>query len=454
MPHTHIAADQDILAQHGLTATGGQPSLTEVTHGTSTGWTRQRDPALDGLRGAAVLLVFLFHYGGGLRAHNPLIRTVGYLTQAGWMGVNLFFVLSGFLITRLLTEAVFQSSTRRPSLRQSLRTFYLRRALRILPLYFFALLACAFAALLIGQPLAQLKPLLLYATFLQNIPPFSTMALHTPPPLPIYHLWSIAVEEQFYLLWPFLLLIAAIPRRALHLSLGIFAVSCVFRIWLFTTASASSPTEAAWGAFLLTRAGALALGSALALHRHATLLPEESQIAPLPCTQRVASEQSAPPGAEGRRRGWLSTAPLLVIGVSCVLTTWMAQSPHTFELHGRLSYGLLFPGADLISLAALTLALGNGFFRAVFSHRALAAVGRISYGIYVLHILLEPLFDRLGSMLTHTTSGFPYQTARLLLAFPITLTMATASFFLLERPFLRMKRHLPADDACTGTAQA
>ena len=64
-----------------------------------------RDPALDGLRGVAILLVFIFHYGGGLRSAHPLVRALGYFTETGWTGVILFFALSGFLITGSLWDS-------------------------------------------------------------------------------------------------------------------------------------------------------------------------------------------------------------------------------------------------------------------------------------------------------------------------------------------------------------
>src|ERR1700691_6305962 len=87
----------------------------------------RRDPALDGLRGLAVLMVFVFHYGGGLQSSHLALRMLGYVTQAGWTGVVLFFALSGFLITGSLWDSLGS--------RHLLRNFYVRRALRILPLY-------------------------------------------------------------------------------------------------------------------------------------------------------------------------------------------------------------------------------------------------------------------------------------------------------------------------------
>ncbi len=180
----------------------------------------RRDAALDGLRGLAILMVFLFHYGGGLQSSRPAVHLFGLLTQAGWLGVVLFFALSGFLITGSLWDTVAQG--------HRLRNFYARRALRILPIYSLALLAAAGAALLSGATLAQLKPLAIFAFFLQNLPHLAAAAIQNPSPLPLYHFWTLAVEEQFYLLWPLILLFAHSRRHALRLSLWFFAITLFF----------------------------------------------------------------------------------------------------------------------------------------------------------------------------------------------------------------------------------
>lgn len=373
----------------------------------------RRDPALDGLRGFAVLLVFFFHYGGGLRAHNPAVRALGYLSQAGWIGVDLFFALSGFLITGILADSLLVPG---PMPGRTLRNFYARRALRILPLYVAALLACAVAALVTGAQVWRLKPLLLYIAFLQNLPPLLHAALRTPAPLPIFHLWSLAVEEQFYLLWPLALLAARTRRRALDLALWTFVASCLFRACIFAPHLFAYSTASSYAVFLPTRAGALALGSALAL------LPRGS-------------------ARSLTRRGLLFS---LAFAAVAILAT--ALHTHSLLLNSRLGFLVTLPAADVLSAATVALVLHPGVLRQTLSVASLRFVGRVSYGFYVLHILLEPVFDRLGTLLTHSTAGFPYQTARLLTAFPITLLAAILSFYVLERPFLHLKRRFPRDD--------
>lgn len=364
-----------------------------------------RDPALDGLRGVAILLVFFFHYGGGLHSSHAFGRALGYLTQAGWTGVELFFALSGYLITGLLWANLGQD--------HALRNFFAHRALRILPLYFGAVAAAAIVALGYGAHAFQLRPLLVYAGFLQNVPPLVATALRSPPPLPLHHLWSLAVEEQFYVLWPFLLLAARSRGRALHLCLWIFATSFLFRALLFAPAPLPNASVNAWSPFLLTRAGSLALGGALAL--------------------------GTSPAQRAVVRRW--TVPCLWLAVFTFFATGIAT--HGFLLSSWTGFTWALPAVGIGAVASLALAREPGVFRRGLCLRPLRLLGRISYGFYVLHILFEPLFDSLGRSLAHASSGSPYQLARLLVAFPITAAAAWLSYTYFEQPILRLKRFFP-----------
>src|SRR6516225_5035441 len=152
---------------------------------------------LDGLRGLAILMVLAFH--------------LGYL-PGGSLGVDVFFVLSGFLITTLLVE----EWNRRGSI--SLKTFYLRRALRLLPAFLTLLLLCTLAGLFLSS--AQERParrqeVIVAGCYIANLPNLH----HTPMPI-LGHTWSLSVEEQFYLLWPLLLVLMLglkLPRRRILL---------------------------------------------------------------------------------------------------------------------------------------------------------------------------------------------------------------------------------------------
>jgi peptidoglycan/LPS O-acetylase OafA/YrhL len=378
---------------------------------------KRHDPALDGLRGLAVLMVFVFHYGGGLRSHHTAVRLLGYLTETGWTGVVLFFALSGFLITGGVWDSL-QSSTDHAA--HILRNFYARRALRILPLYYAALLASAIVTIVRGSDLAALHPLAIFALFLQNLPNFAYVTIHNTSPLPLYHLWSLAVEEQFYLLWPALLLLARTRRAALHLSLWSFVLAAIFRLifyglpcFYWAGGWLSSLPSALFDTFLLTQCGALALGAAFALAMRSQTWD---------AMQRWAS-------------------PVFFAGLSLyLLSSLLCRS---FLLVAPMQYIVGLPGVSLAAAALLPILLRPGIARTTASFAPLAWLGRISYGFYVFHILLQPIYDHLAAHLTHADSGTWYQTVRLAVALPLTVLAAWLSYRLLERPFLRAKRRFP-----------
>lgn len=185
-------------------------------------------PNLDGLRFICFLVVFLFHSFATDYAEvkeSGLYRVVkGVIAQNGNLGVNFFFVLSGFLITYLLIveKNRFQNI--------NIGQFYMRRILRIWPLFyfcvFFGFVVFPFIKILFGETPNETARLPYYLTFLNNFD-----RLHQGPAdsSVLGVLWSVAVEEQFYLIWPILL--AIVPaRRYLYVFLSVIAVSLVFRI--------------------------------------------------------------------------------------------------------------------------------------------------------------------------------------------------------------------------------
>jgi peptidoglycan/LPS O-acetylase OafA/YrhL len=383
---------------------------------TTTAPKTRRDIALDGLRGFAVLLVFIFHYGGGLQSATPAIRILGILTQSSWIGLVLFFALSGFLITGSLWDSAGQ--------RHRLRNFYIRRALRILPLYIVALLAAAVTAILInGATLRQLKPLAIFVLFLQDFPHLGTVALRTPSPLPLYHLWTVAVEEQFYLLWPLILLMAHSRRHALRISLWLFALTEIFLLCVYTLpAFKGARLHHLYDHFLFTQSGALALGSAVALAMGNRLAPAGRK----PGTHRVVRKLARPAFFTG-------------VGIF-LFTGYLAGSLNLTE-DFQLWLGL--PAISIAAAAAIPLLLRNGLPRTIFSLAPLAWLGRISYGFYVFHILLEPVFDNIGAQVTHTNYGDYYHIVRALAAFILTCILSWLSFHLFEMPILSLKRFFP-----------
>ena len=387
--------------------TGAPPTLTRPK--------TQRDPALDGLRGLAVLMVFIFHYGGGLQSPEPAIRLVGYITQGCWTGIVLFFALSGFLITGSIWDSAGE--------KHRLRNFYARRALRILPLYFAALIAAAWLAIYNGATFPELKPLLLFVFFLQDLPHLAGAALQNPSPLPLYHLWTLAVEEQFYLIWPLILIFAHSRRHATRLSIWFFGVTQIFLMSVYTLgAFQGARVHHLYDDFLFTHSGALALGAAVSL-----------------AMGNRAAPTGRKPGSHRIIRKW--ALPALLIGFG--IFAYSSSYNESLALTGPIQFWLGLPGISISAAAMIPIVLRKGIPRILFSLPPLGWLGRISYGFYIFHILFERYYDHLAVTFSHETSGEYYQIIRFLIAFVLSCLIAWLSFHLFELPILSLKRFFP-----------
>ena len=354
-------------------------------------------PALDGLRGIAVLIVFLFHYGGGTHSSFRPMRWFGLINKGGWAGVTLFFVLSGFLITGILWDSFDDPHW--------WRKFFARRSLRIFPLYFLTLLLVLLAAIPGGTTKAVLAHLWVPALFLENVPHLGELSESLASPLPIFHLWSIAVEEQFYLIWPFLLVIQRSRQWARVLCLGTFAAAWLFRVVIFFTL----PNPGIWDHFLFTHAGALALGGWLALSYRGPEWPRIVRIAPYV--------------AAGGMLGFLITGRLA----------------HSLT-SGALMMVAGLPCITICFAAVLALAVQPGLVSRVFSWGALRWLGGISYGVYVFHMLLLPVIEWIAGKLAGGRSEMAFLATQFVVAAALTLVAALLSYHLFEKQFLRFKR--------------
>ncbi len=175
-------------------------------------------PALDGLRGLAILAVFFHHYGaGGIDSSAAAVRWIATVCGLGWSGVDLFFVLSGFLITGILYDTRNDPAY--------YRKFYARRTLRIFPIYYLF----AAIALLIVPLSAWHKGDIFFLVYL-GYPAALTWPALVSVLIRITHLWSLSVEEQFYMLWPWLICRLRTPSRILILRAAAIVASLVLRI--------------------------------------------------------------------------------------------------------------------------------------------------------------------------------------------------------------------------------
>lgn len=208
---------------------------------------RSHYPALDGLRGVAILLVVFYHNFG----------FINYFFF-GWLGVDLFFVLSGFLITDILLKTKDSPGY--------LRNFYIRRVLRIFPLYYltlitFLLIIPAFNTNALGLNY-YVRNQAWFWTYLQN-----WLFIFHPTPAStniLTHFWSLAVEEQFYLIWPFVILLFKKPKGLIYLLLGLLlsVISLRFILWEYKIEHL-----AYFNLYTFSRIDGICIGSLLAVLR-------------------------------------------------------------------------------------------------------------------------------------------------------------------------------------------
>lgn len=363
-------------------------------------------PALDGVRGVAILWVVLHNLSvvDNSSFHSLAGHALATFLGAGWAGVTLFFVLSGFLISGILLDS--QASP------HYFRNFYVRRVLRIFPLYYGVLLV----AFVIWPLVAPLPPRLAEDaqhqawlwTYLSNwVLPYDKTTKVFP------HFWSLAVEEQFYLLWP-LLLYRLSPRSAFALCIVVAATAFAAREWM---TQAGYPAEALY-TFSVSRMDALALGGAAA----AALRVD---------TWRAALLRGAP--------------QVFALGVGLLLVTAVFDrglpriGPRTLTVGDStlaISFTLL-----VLGLAAGDLAGAGGRWIAWWRSAPLATLAKYSYGMYVLHKLLadaigKPAMQALGPDVVGSVAA---NLLYLLLGTLASLAVAMVSYHLVEKRFLNLK---------------
>jgi peptidoglycan/LPS O-acetylase OafA/YrhL len=369
--------------------------------------TKQRIPELDGLRGLAILLVLVFHYitQEGVQPAGSVPALLQRIVIMGWTGVDLFFVLSGFLIGGILMDV-------RDS-RSYFKTFYFRRFFRIVPIYYLWIVTYIAVVGLAGGMLTRLSnsgvrpPLDLgiasHFLFLQNIVP---VALFGIAGAWFGHLWSLAVEEQFYLVAP--VVVRFTPPRALKWILAAVIVSVpLLRIFLLQVVrmDASAVTT-----LVFSRADALAIGMLAA-----ALTRGESPVF------SVASNLG--------KLHWLLAA--LALGVAAL---WVyAPQSGTF---GMQSIGYTWMAAFYVVI--LLLAVGNqqGLIARVFRTWWLRELGVVSYCVYIIHIVVNVVLHAVVLHKAPRISTLKSAVLTVIAAF-VTYAVAKASWMLFEAPLQR-----------------
>jgi peptidoglycan/LPS O-acetylase OafA/YrhL len=357
---------------------------------------------LDGLRGIAVLLVIFFHYAPGMAMGGPffhpgapLAYVIAPIIRLGWSGVDLFFVLSGFLICNILI------STRNAP--NGLITFYARRAGRILPLYSILLLLFIVGIVLertgivhLPRLFGDVRQIWPYLTFMQN----NAYAFFGHEFNFLTPSWSLAIEEQFYFCFPLIVTLLTSRSRLLAALITMMAVSVLCRTLSFFL-PLYAPADWRW-AFTLCRLDAIAIGAIIA-------------VALSDARWRKYLEQ---------RRNWLLAAiPILALG-ALAEAKWEGILGAFLYIWFALLYG-----------AVLLLAVLGHPITAVLRSRFLKFFGDISYGLYLLHI---PALGLVTGILWSSDADFldvrPISCT--LIGLALCVILAIASFHLFEQPIL------------------
>jgi len=354
-------------------------------------------PAIDGLRAFAVLAVVLLHFRYGV-AREALWDSLhlNKLAGSGFAGVDLFFVISGFLITGILLD-----SKGAPGY---FRNFYIRRALRIWPLYYAIVVFVLFVYPRLDPRGGLWHPTAhwyWYAFYLQN---FKYKALGSRL---IAVTWSLAVEEQFYITWPFVVLL--LSRRDLQRFLiSLLVAAPIFR-WIFY--NYWGPTHIAFNLLTFCRMDGIVAGSLLALWLRSTELPI------------------------GRLRNIAGV--LLLIGAAGAAPLLVTRGERSIFVYSFLA--LAFSG--LLCLAAVESIIPRPF-RALLNNSWLRYVGRISYGIYLLHSIVHQalIFLVAKFRLPLQRGSAPQDALYFLVELGLVVAIASASWWLFEQPILQIKR--------------
>lgn len=353
---------------------------------------RNHYPALDGLRGIAILLVILHHN----------FRFSDYFFF-GWLGVDLFFVLSGFLITDILLNSLGKPNF--------LRNFYLRRVLRIFPVFYLSLIIC----LLIVPNINSIRTNTTYYTenqiwlwaYLQNW----LFTLKEPYGDPILlHTWSLAVEEQFYLVWPLIIMLFRKPKLLLFLALTMLVLMVVSRyvVW-----SMQIKGLAYYNLFTFTRVDGLCIGSALAL-----LLRNNAAFL----------------------KSFILFIVLFVAGVN--FGFYFINRQYNFSLP-YLAFAGYTTFAVLFGILVHEAVTGKSpVIQFLFNNRPLKFFGKISYGLYVWHWPIYILLfndTRVFFIKRFSTSSTIADVSSGVFVTALAVVISVISYRYFERPFLKLK---------------
>jgi peptidoglycan/LPS O-acetylase OafA/YrhL len=359
-------------------------------------------PQIDALRAFSVIAVVYQHYG------NPAVNQV---LRPGIFGVRLFFVISGFLITGILLRARLQAAVAHTTRSSVLRAFYARRFLRIFPAYYFTLFGAAALAL----PTVR-ESFVWHVSYMSNYY-YARLGIWEGP---VSHFWSLAVEEQFYLIWPFVILFT--PRRyLLGVLISTLFVGPLTRFWLITS-TANTVTMS---------------------------VPLPSCVDSLGSGAILAWIWQADPVVAPRARSLPKLALWFgVVGGAALLGLHLLDTGWRIRLALTDTAGaLMFVGIVDFTARGVPGRLGR-----ILEARPIVYIGTISYGVYLYHNFIAVLARSEESyrLRLHFPEGGG--TLPFLYALAVTLLLATISWHVIERPLNRLKKHFAYASAKRLTA--
>lgn len=341
---------------------------------------------LDGIRAIAALMVMFFHFFKNIEANSQFYSAIKKISIFGQTGVSLFFVLSGFLITRILLSTKEKKNY--------FKNFYLRRALRIFPLYYLFLIIYYFLIPSISNfQFVPFNQQIYYWIYIQNFAITFNWKNSGPD-----HFWSLAVEEHFYLFWPLMVYFIQYQKIKLGLLL-IIILAFISRLFFI-----ENKIDVFY--FTLTRMDELALGALL---------------------------------ASFEKDGKLNYAKTKIFFISIVILMvptiilWIHTTGKSNSLIQLFKFNLI--SLIYFCLVGLTVCLKNeNFLNKILKSKFFIYTGKISYGLYVYH----PLCFFMTSVLLKVTNV----SISFFLSFLLTYLIASLSYYFYESYFISLKKHI------------
>jgi len=340
---------------------------------------------LDGVRAIAALMVMFFHFFQGIEPNTKIISLLAKVSVFGQTGVTLFFVLSGFLITRILintknTEGFFKN-------------FYLRRTLRIFPLYYmFLFLSYYILPILFGTNAPSFNQQIYYFTYLQNFA--NTFNWNAIGP---GHFWSLAVEEHFYLFWPLVVFLFS-NKNLTKIIVGIIIGAMILRVIML-----NAGYEIFY--FTFTRFDSLAIGALLA----------------------IIEQRGGLKNGNSKKFGVLLAS--LFVPTIVMWTYFTGEGNNYIQV-----FKFLFLSSIYFSIIGLLLCINEDHIaNKILKTKYFSYTGKISYGLYVYHPLAYLICGRYFHI-ENTVINF---VVRIIM----TYVLASISFHLFESAFLRFKKY-------------